>query len=196
MFGPKEMHKAVAKGQVDIGVVLQPAMLAMVPMLQGAYLPFAFDSIDEAAKAYEGESLAIIEKAMEAKHIKLIYTSFTDGVQLYSNKGNIKSIDDFNPYLKKINDYGIKDKVLMDISYIPYKKFGEYFAKADIVVLPYRKVYQSGVLQLAYGFGKPVVVTNTGGLPEAALAPVPSLLPIPAFQGARPSSPLWGTTRR
>ncbi len=95
LFGPKEMHKAVAKGQVDIGVVLQPAMLAMVPMLQGAYLPFAFDNIDEAAKAYEGESLAIIEKAMEAKNIKLVYTSFTDGVQLYSNKGNIKTIDDF-----------------------------------------------------------------------------------------------------
>ena len=71
LFGPKEMHKAVAKGQVDLGVVLQPAMLAMVPMLQGVYLPFAFDNVDGAAKAYNGESLEIIEKAMDKKRIKL-----------------------------------------------------------------------------------------------------------------------------
>lgn len=95
LFGPKEMHKAVAKGQVDIGVILQPAMLAMVPMLQGVYLPFAFDNVDDVAKAYSGESLAIIEKAMEKKRIKLIYTSYTDGVQIYSNKKNIETIDDF-----------------------------------------------------------------------------------------------------
>lgn len=95
LFGPKEMHKAVAKGQVDIGVILQPAMLAMVPMLQGVYLPFAFDNIDDAAKGYSGESLAIVEKAMEKKRIKLIYTSFTDGVQIYSNKKNIQKVEDF-----------------------------------------------------------------------------------------------------
>lgn len=95
LFGPKEMHKAVAKGQVDLGVVLQPAMLAMVPMLQGVYLPFAFDNVESAAKAYSGESLKIIEKAMEEKRIKLVYTSYTDGVQIYSNKGIIDSVDDF-----------------------------------------------------------------------------------------------------
>lgn len=95
LFGPKEMHKAVAKGQVDLGVVLQPAMLAMVPMLQGVYLPFAYNSVDEASKAYEGESLAIIEKAMEKKRIKLVYTSYTDGVQIYCNKKNIETVDDF-----------------------------------------------------------------------------------------------------
>ncbi len=95
LFGPKEMHKAVAKGQVDMGVVLQPAMLAMVPMLQGVYLPFAFDSVDDAAKAYTGESLEIMKKAMEKKRIKLVWTSYTDGVQIYSNKKNIQTVEDF-----------------------------------------------------------------------------------------------------
>lgn len=95
LFGPKEMHKAVAKGQVDIGVVLQPAMLAMVPMLQGVYLPFAFDNVEQVSKAYSGESLAIIEKAMEKKRMKLLFTSYTDGVQIYSNKKNIQTIEEF-----------------------------------------------------------------------------------------------------
>jgi TRAP-type C4-dicarboxylate transport system substrate-binding protein len=95
LYGPKEMHSAVAKGSVDMGLVLQPAMLAMVPMLQGVYLPFAFDSIDDAAKAYTGESLEIIEKAMEKKRLKLVVISWTDGVQMFSNKKNIQSVDDF-----------------------------------------------------------------------------------------------------
>ncbi|WP_054032095.1 TRAP transporter substrate-binding protein [Desulfatitalea tepidiphila] len=95
LFGPKDMHSAVAKGQVELGLVLQPSMLAMVPMLQGVYLPFAFDNLDQVDQAYSGETLAIIEKAMEAKNLKLIYVSYTDGVQVYSNKKNIVSTDDF-----------------------------------------------------------------------------------------------------
>jgi TRAP-type C4-dicarboxylate transport system substrate-binding protein len=95
LFGPRDMHSAVAKGQVELGLVLQPAMLAMVPMLQGVYLPFAFDNLDQVDQAYSGKTLAIIEKAMEAKNLKLIYVSYTDGVQLYSNKKNIASTADF-----------------------------------------------------------------------------------------------------
>ncbi len=95
LYGPREMHTAVARGSVDMGLVLTPAMLAMVPMLQGVYLPFAFDNLDEIAEAHTGESLEIIEKAMEKKRLKLIYTSYTDGVQMYSAKGNIEKVEDF-----------------------------------------------------------------------------------------------------
>lgn len=95
LYGPKEMHMAVAKGSVDLGVILQPAMLAMVPMLQGAYLPFAFDNIDDAATAYQGESMEILDKYLEKKQIKVIYTNFTDGVQVFSSKKTIDTIDDF-----------------------------------------------------------------------------------------------------
>lgn len=95
LYGPSDVHKAVAKGQVDMGVILQPAMLAMVPMVQGVYLPFAFDNWDKVARAYSGESLAIIEKAMEKKRLKLVYVSYTDPVQIFSNKANIQKIEDF-----------------------------------------------------------------------------------------------------
>lgn len=95
LFGPSDVHKGIARGSVDMGVILQPAMLAMVPLVQGVYLPFAFDNWDQVVKAYSGESLAIIEKAMEKKRLKLVYVSYTDPVQIFSNKKNIAKVEDF-----------------------------------------------------------------------------------------------------
>ncbi|MBU2431329.1 MAG: hypothetical protein KKH99_11620, partial [Proteobacteria bacterium] len=63
LYGPKDMHMAVAKGSVPMGQILQTSLVATVPMLKGVYLPFAFENLDQVAQAYSGESLAIIEKA-------------------------------------------------------------------------------------------------------------------------------------
>jgi glycosyltransferase involved in cell wall biosynthesis len=41
-----------------------------------------------------------------------------------------------------------------------------YMKEASVVVFPYRAIYQSGVLQVAYVFGRPVVATAVGGLPD------------------------------
>ena len=42
----------------------------------------------------------------------------------------------------------------------------DYFVAADLVVLPYLSATQSGITQIAYAFGLPVISTNVGGLPE------------------------------
>jgi glycosyltransferase involved in cell wall biosynthesis len=44
------------------------------------------------------------------------------------------------------------------------------FEHADVVALPYHQASASGVLMLAYGFGRPVVAYPVGGLPEYVLA--------------------------
>lgn len=49
---------------------------------------------------------------------------------------------------------------------IPNEDVAGFFQEASIVVLPYIEASQSGVVPVAYAFGKPVVVTNVGGLPE------------------------------
>jgi glycosyltransferase involved in cell wall biosynthesis len=50
--------------------------------------------------------------------------------------------------------------------YIPFSEVPRYFRAADVVVMPYRHVSQSGVLFLALSLGVPVVATRVGGLPE------------------------------
>jgi len=65
-----------------------------------------------------------------------------------------------------IIELGIEGAVELRIGYVPMNEVSRYFKSADVVALPYLKTYQSGVVQLAYSFGKPVIATNTGGLAE------------------------------
>ncbi len=69
-------------------------------------------------------------------------------------------------YLELINKKGIADRVTVIDGYVPDKEVEKYFSAADLVVLPYESATQSGIVQIAYGFRKPVIVTNVGGLPE------------------------------
>jgi D-inositol-3-phosphate glycosyltransferase len=76
-------------------------------------------------------------------------------------------LEAFRPYQHLIDQLGIGEGVHMDLRRIPFDEFAKFFRAADVVALPYRRVHQSGILQLAYGFGRPVVVTAVGGLSEA-----------------------------
>lgn len=73
---------------------------------------------------------------------------------------------DKEDYLNLIRELGIEDCVRVQDAYTPDREVEKYFAAADLVALPYRSATQSGIVQIAYGFKKPVVVTDVGGLPD------------------------------
>lgn len=50
--------------------------------------------------------------------------------------------------------------------YIPDEETEIYFKAADVLILPYRHIYQSGVLFLGYSFGLPVLASDVGSLKE------------------------------
>ncbi len=77
--------------------------------------------------------------------------------------------EDPAPYREMITRSGISDKVTLHEGYVPAERTGLYFAAADAVVLPYRSATQSGVVQLAGGYGLPVIVTPAGELPGMVL---------------------------
>jgi glycosyltransferase involved in cell wall biosynthesis len=52
--------------------------------------------------------------------------------------------------------------VLQRIEYIPDGEVEMYFKAADVLVLPYTDIYESGVLYLSYSFGLPVIATDVG----------------------------------
>jgi glycosyltransferase involved in cell wall biosynthesis len=62
---------------------------------------------------------------------------------------------------------GITDRTIFDLRYIAPGEVAGLIELATIVVLPYRSATQSGVVQLAYSFARPVVAAAVGDLVEA-----------------------------
>ncbi|MGE0645963.1 MAG: glycosyltransferase family 4 protein [Nitrospira sp.] len=67
---------------------------------------------------------------------------------------------------EQILSQDMSEQVLSRIEFIPDSETELYFKAADVSVLPYRQIYQSGVLFLAYSFGLPVIAASVGGLPD------------------------------
>lgn len=58
------------------------------------------------------------------------------------------------------------EEVILRIQFIPDEEMELYLKAADVLVLPYNEIFQSGVLFLGYSFGLPVVATDVGSFRE------------------------------
>jgi len=63
---------------------------------------------------------------------------------------------------KTIEDGPCSGQIIQRIEFVPDEQTELYFKAADITVLPYTEVFQSGVLFLAYSFGLPVIASDVG----------------------------------
>jgi D-inositol-3-phosphate glycosyltransferase len=59
-----------------------------------------------------------------------------------------------------------RGQVILKTQFIPDEEIEVYFKAADVIVLPYKDIFQSGVLFLGYSFGLPVIVTDIGSFRE------------------------------
>lgn len=74
--------------------------------------------------------------------------------------------DNPSEYFELIRKLKIEDKVKVVNQFVPNEEVKKYYQASDVVILPYRSATQSGILNVAYGFYKPVIVTDVGGLAE------------------------------
>ncbi|MCR4923727.1 MAG: glycosyltransferase family 4 protein, partial [Lachnospiraceae bacterium] len=72
-------------------------------------------------------------------------------------------------YDKMIEEYGIGQYLSITDEFLQIPEVEKYFAASDMVVLPYESATQSGVIQIAYSFEKPVIATRVGGLPDVVI---------------------------
>jgi alpha-maltose-1-phosphate synthase len=70
---------------------------------------------------------------------------------------------DLRPYMRYLNS---GERFTFINEYLTNPQVSDLFRRASLVVLPYTEASQSGVLQIAYAFKKPVVTTNVGSMPE------------------------------
>jgi glycosyltransferase involved in cell wall biosynthesis len=66
--------------------------------------------------------------------------------------------------LEKINRSAVRGQISLKIEYVPDAETEIYFKAADVLVLPYTHIFQSGVLFLGYNYGLPIVATDVGQL--------------------------------
>ncbi|MEO8217291.1 MAG: glycosyltransferase family 4 protein [Acidobacteriota bacterium] len=69
-------------------------------------------------------------------------------------------------YQRIVDEEGIAGRVRFETRYIPDAEVANWFAASDVIIAPYRYENQSGVAMSAFYFGKPVIATAVGGLPD------------------------------
>jgi glycosyltransferase involved in cell wall biosynthesis len=75
--------------------------------------------------------------------------------------GKGEELDRFEPKLRGNPLFDIRNR------YISAKEAAGLFASSSLVVIPYIEASQSGPLHLAYSWGRPVVATRVGAIPES-----------------------------
>lgn len=116
-------------------------------------------------RIHEYKGISVLLDAMS-----IVKEKNPDIVLTIAGKGNISASD-----CKKIEQLGSSLNVVN--KYIPNEEIYKYFEDVDFVVLPYIEASQSGVVMLAYSFSLPVIVTDTGGLPEQVFEDTGIIIP-------------------
>ena len=71
--------------------------------------------------------------------------------------------------LEIIRKYNLYDKVDLKFDFIPHSEVDIIFQAADVVCLPYRSIFQSGVVFMALKYGVPMIATDVGNFKEDIL---------------------------
>ncbi|MBK9225784.1 MAG: glycosyltransferase [Ignavibacteria bacterium] len=77
--------------------------------------------------------------------------------------------EDEKPTHDLIDSLGLKNDIFVISDYIPNEEVKYFFCASDVLVLPYIDATQSGIIQIAYYYDKPVIATNVGGLGEVVI---------------------------
>ncbi len=97
-----------------------------------------------------------------------------EGFSKYKHNGGNGSLviagrewkDSFSKYEEKIQQFGIKDDTFTEIRYITDEEIHLFYSASDVIVLPYRRIYQSAVLIMAMSYGKAVIVPDLPAMLE------------------------------
>lgn len=68
-----------------------------------------------------------------------------------------------------ITENSLANHIIKKTEFIPDKEVEFYFKSSDILILPYKYIFQTGVLFLSYNFGLPAIVSDVGSLREEVI---------------------------
>lgn len=77
--------------------------------------------------------------------------------------------NDFSAYQKIIDENNLSEYILLHTKFIPQEDVEHYYCASDLVILPYKKIYQSGVLMMTLSYERPALVSDLPPLKEIIL---------------------------
>ena len=77
-----------------------------------------------------------------------------------------KDFENFKKYKHLIEKLDLENYVNYYCYYIPNNEISTFMEACDLVVLPYKKIFQSGVIQLSFAHAKPIIASQIGGIPD------------------------------
>lgn len=168
------VHNEVSRRELEDRLGIRTERIAVVP--HGDYVKWAAGDADREAGRRRlqlgdrGPILLFFGQIKGVKGLDLLLRALPEVVERFPEAlllvaGKVWK-DDFSRYRALIRSLGLEPHCRTRIEYIPDSEASDYFAAADLVVLPYRRIYQSGVLLMSMSHGRAVLAADLPGMTE------------------------------
>jgi len=170
------VHTEKMKDELSSEFGIPPGKVSVIPFGINNTAPNTNLSTEEAKRRLglvnEDKAILFFGNIAPYKGLEYLVTAFGDLLQTDSSYrliivGKPKGDENYWSRIHRaIVQRGIADRVIERIEYIPDEETELYFKAADVLVLPYAHIFQSGVLFLGYSYGLPAIAADVGSLRE------------------------------
>lgn len=161
----KLVHKIIILNNKDVGDVLKLNFsnenICVIPHATFKY----YNTKELKLKNVFSNKLLFIGRIEKYKGLDLLLDAFALALEKNPNlKLTIAGNGDLKDYLPKIKY--LKKSITIVNKWLSEDEIQSLVSETNLVVLPYLEASQSGIIPLAFGFGKTVIATNVGALQE------------------------------
>jgi glycosyltransferase involved in cell wall biosynthesis len=171
------VHTDGMKRELQTQFAVPDAKVSVIPFGVNNTIPTTDMTIDEAKRRLgvcAGEVVALFfGQIAPYKGLEYLVDALPEVIRkdarfrlIIAGKVKKGSEDYWRAIERKLSVKGVRERVITRVEHIPDEEVEQYLKGADVLVLPYTHIYQSGVPFLSYSFGLPVIATDVGSLRE------------------------------
>jgi len=170
------VHTEMMKDDLIRGFGVQPARITVIPFGINNSVPNTDLSVDEARTtlglAKRAKVLLFFGHITPYKGLEFLIGAFhqladRDPDYRLVIAGRPKNCEAYWATIRQSIETDVQHgRIVLQANFVPDEETEIYFKAADVLVLPYRNIYQSGVLFLGQSFGLPALVADVGSLKD------------------------------
>lgn len=168
-------HNEITRTELVEEIGVRDDKIHVIP--HGNYADLAKSAIDRTGARrhlkLENDEIAIVffGHIKEVKGLDILLRAMPDVIR--STRRRVRLIiagrlwqHGFERYQQLIDSLGLEKNVSLHLRYIPDEELPSFYRGADLMVLPYRRIYQSGVALMALTLETPIIASDVPGMKE------------------------------